>query len=236
MNGMTDIHQHVLWGIDDGPQRVQEMHAMLREASAQGVRRVFATPHACPGMRPFDRALYDERLWQANAFCREEGLDVELFCGAEIEWTFGAAQAIRRHGLPTLGGTDCLLIELWGNASWRDVRAAATQVLDAGMMPVLAHVERYRCFVLEPRKAIALRKELCVAYQMNAQTALGGGGIMTRRFARRMLEAQAIDAVASDAHNCTTRPQLLGKAYAALRDAYGAAYADALVNYSEVLP
>ena len=236
MKKLTDVHQHLLWGIDDGPEEAKTTFALLKAAKEQNVGRIFATPHACPGFRPFDMGLYRARLDEARAYCRENALGIEICNGAEIAWTYHTVHALERGKVPTLGGKDCALIELRSDASWAQVYDAAEQLLHAGITPLFAHVERCRCFTLQPGEALRLKDRMDVFYQVNASTVLGGGGFFTKRFFKRMLKERAIDAVASDAHNCGSRPQRLGEAYDALIAQCGQQYADALLNFSEVTP
>lgn len=234
MDNMTDLHQHLLWGLDDGPSKPETTYAMLQEAHEQGISRIFATPHACPGLEPFDMDLYLERLAQAQAYCVEHHLNVTLLPGAEIAWSYNTLSALRQGHVPTLANTDHVLIELWPNVTWPEVRDIAQQLLRAFYTPVFAHVERYRCFVWQPEKAIQLREQLPVCYQINASTVLDHHGWMIRRFVRRMLDAQAVDAIASDAHNCSSRPQRMAQAYEELVKRCGAEYAAKLVRFQGV--
>lgn len=231
---MTDIHQHVLWGMDDGPDTPEEMYAMLEAAHAQRVGRIAATPHAYPGIRPFDMDKYVRRLEEARRYCAENGLDMQVMTGAEVAWTYHAAQALRTGQIPTLNGGNCALIELWHGIGWHEVYSAAEQLLRSGITPVFAHVERYRCFAWQPGKTLELKRELPVMFQVNASAVLAEKGLMIPRFIRRMLDEEAIDAVASDAHNCEGRPVRMKQAYRALKKRCSAEYAKALVNFSGV--
>lgn len=234
INGLTDIHQHLLWGMDDGPETPEGMQAMLHEAHRQQVRRIVAASHAYPGLHPFEMELYQERLSEARQYCQARNWEISILPGAEIAWTYNTVEALRRGQVPTLNGTDYVLLELWKHISWSEVQSAVQQILRAGYLPILAHVERYRCFVWNPDKAIQLKEELPVCYQIDAAPVLDETGPVLRRFMNKMLEAQAIDAVASDAHDCTLRPLRLAEAYEALHKRCGAAYADALFNFEEV--
>lgn len=235
MHALTDLHQHLLWGFDDGPKTPEVMQAMLREAHDQGIRTIVATPHAYPGYHPFGMALYQERLSEAQDYCRARDWDISILPGAEIAWTYNTVEALRRKQIPTLNGTDYVLIELWKNIAWTEVKSAVQQILRAGCLPILAHVERYRCFVWNPERAIRLKEELPVCYQMDTEPVLDESGPILRRFVNRMIDEQAIDVVASDAHNCTSRPQRLAQAYQVLYKRCGAAYADALFHFEEVV-
>lgn len=234
MNGMTDVHQHLLWGLDDGPDKPETTFEMLHEAHRQGIRRVIATPHANPGIEPVDLEKYFRHLEQTQRYCVDAGLDVTILPGAEIAWNYNTVSALRRGLVPTLAATDYVLIELWPTVTWQQVRSISEELLRAGYTPLFAHVERYHCFVWQPEKAIDFREEMPVRYQLNASTVLGSGGMWMKRFVRRLLDARCFDAVASDAHDCHYRPQRLRDAYETLLERCPADYAWALVNFEGV--
>ena len=50
MQGIIDIHCHILPGIDDGAQTVREAREMLKMQYRDGVRKIILTPHYRPGM------------------------------------------------------------------------------------------------------------------------------------------------------------------------------------------
>lgn len=231
MTCLTDIHQHLLWGMDDGPRTPKAMHAMLRKADEQGIVRIAATCHVCPGVTPFDAGLYRERLEEAQAFCRQEGFDTEIISGGEIAWTYQTVAALREGKALTLGDTDHVLLELWRDVSLQEARHAVRSLIGAGYCPVLAHVERYRCFSWFPKEALRFREETGALFQMNAATFLQPQGFVERRFVRHMVDSRSLDAVASDAHGSAARPINLREAYDWLVRHTDANYAGALTNF-----
>lgn len=234
MQPMTDIHQHFLWGIDDGAATPEIMYNMLRTAHEQGIRTVVATPHAVPGLRPFDLALFRERLAEAQNFCKAETLNLRVLPGAEIAWTDQTALALRQGRIPTLGETDYVLLELWPNISWQTARNAVNQVIRAGYCPVLAHVERYRAFVMSPKAAIRFRDETGAMLQINADTLMNPRGYMGRRFCSILLNEGAVDAIATDAHDCMHRPVNLRAAHKWLTANTDEKYANKLTSFGGV--
>ena len=83
----TDIHHHILCGMDDGAKNHKMMYAMLALAAKDGVSRIVATPHVTPGVQRFDRERYRKILGEANAYCQEKGLDMTLLEGGELLYT-----------------------------------------------------------------------------------------------------------------------------------------------------
>ena len=228
---LTDIHQHLLWGMDDGADSMDTMYSMLREAHCQGIETIVATSHAAPGIQPFDMGLYTEHLAEAQSFCASENLNIRVLPGAEIAWTYQTPLALRQGKIPTLGQTDYVVLELWRDVSWQTAREAVGQLTRYGYCPVLAHPERYRAFLLSPKKALRFRQETGTLLQMNGESILNPNGYLERRFVAYMLGERAVDAIASDAHNCTNRPINLRRAYEWLVQNTDAAYARELVTF-----
>ena len=228
---LTDIHQHLIWGMDDGANSRETMFSMLREAHRQGIKTVVATSHAEPGVQPFDIESYTQRLAEAQDFCKSENLDLQILRGAEIAWTYQAPMALRQGRVPTIGGTDYVLIELWRDISWQAATDMANQLTRAGYCSVLAHPERYLAFLRSPKKALRFRHETGALLQVNANTILHPRNYWERRFTEYMLQEGGVDAVASDAHNCENRPVNLEAAYQWLVLHTDAAYAQELVTF-----
>ena len=228
----TDIHHHLLYGIDDGPDARRKMYAILRRAEDEGITRIVATPHVTPGVRRFNREQYDKALREARAYCQREGLDIEIFEGAEILYTDQSCRHLQEGRVPTLAGTDRVLVEFSPDVRFERMREALQRIASGGFSPVVAHVERYQCLVRWPSRAERLKDEINLYYQMNCSTIIHCKGFFVRRFVRKMLDLELIDAIASDAHNTTSRPVRMRKAWSILRKNYGKAYARQLTDGS----
>ena len=228
---LTDIHQHLIWGIDDGADSQATMYSMLREAHRQGIQTIVATCHAKPGFQPFDIGLYDERLTEAQHFCKSENLGIHVLSGAEIAWTYQTPLALRQGAVPTIGGTDYVLLEFWRNISWHEAADAVKQLTRVGYCPILAHPERYSAFLLSPKKTLRFRNETGALLQINANSILSPRNYWERRFTDYLLKSGGMDAVASDAHNCTNRPINIKAAYQWLAHHTDTTYARELVTF-----
>ena len=232
---MTDIHQHLIWGVDDGAKTQSEMYEMLRQAHKQGITTVVATPHAIPGLEPLDLGLCRERQAEAQHFCDQNGLEMKIHLGAEIAWTPQTVLSLRQSHIPTLGDTDYVLLELWRDISWQDAADVVRQLVGAGFCPVLAHPERYHAFVLSPKKVLQFREQSGALLQINAGSLPKPGGILQRRFINMLLKEHAIDAVATDAHGCSQRPINLLQARKWLAAKTDRTYAEYVTNFDGIL-
>ena len=218
MNGLTDIHAHVVYGVDDGPRTLEESVALLEAACRNGIRQLIATSHAYPSMHAFPRESYFRHLREINFECRENG-----------GWIFSCFRAAK-SSMPMWPWSSC------GSEScprWRErpagsaeaVKDAVRRLANAGYLPVIAHCERYNAFRRNPELFESLRAEFRVLFQMNAATIAEKVPWDLHRFRDRALSHGWIDFVATDAHNTSGRPPLLGEAREALAKQYGEAAA-----------
>ena len=232
---MTDIHQHLFWGMDDGAETPAAMYNMLQQAHKQGIRAVVATTHAAPGIEPFDMGLCRERRSEAQYFCDREGLDLKVHIGAEIAWTGQTVLSLRQGRIPTLGDTDYVLMELWRDVSWKVAADAVRQLIGAGYCPILAHPERYRAFLMSPKQAMQFREQTGVLFQINTASVLNPRGVLQQRFIRKLINERAVDVVATDAHGCAERPVNLREARNWLAANTDSAYAAQITNLDGIL-
>jgi len=228
--GFTDIHQHLVYGVDDGPKTFRKSCAMLQMAHENGVKRIIATPHVVPGVNNFDVESFLKKLERMRQYSEQQGIHVELLPGAEIFYTAQTCEFLIENRIPTLAGTQYVLVEFLPDVSYQQIRDASENLLRNGYIPILAHIERYKCLVSRPQSAFDLKERLKVRYQVNCSTVIHGKGILVNRFCKKLLQNGLIDVVASDAHNIDTRPVRLMEAYQVLEERYGAAYAEHLTG------
>lgn len=231
MSGFTDIHAHFLYGMDDGAKTQKEMEDMLTAANADGISSLFATPHATPGLEPFDTDLLRRRLDEARAFCWRMGYAMQLFPGAEILCTPAIEPAAMNHRLPTLADSTFLLVEFVPDVSFSEMQSMVDLLERSGYTTILAHIERYGC--LEHGNARKLKEKYDIRYQLNCASILSGRGFWKDRCIRRWLKEELIDFVATDTHGAHWRPSRMRETYKVLEKQYGVDYAMRLTGCGE---
>lgn len=232
---IADIHHHLIWGIDaDGPQTMEDSVAMLRAAAGEGIGAIVATAHVMPGIRPFDQGRYREHLEVLRRYCQWQGLPLSLYPGAEIFYTPMTARHLNEGRAPTLNGGRHVLVEFEPSERMEAIRKACDELTAHGYLPILAHVERYKALAHAPNKAIQLREEFGLAYQVNCNTIIQPKGFFQQRFLKSLFSSNAVDHIATDAHNVSTRPARMKEAIAALAK-YGADVASILQHSAELL-
>lgn len=167
------------------------MRALLAQNVQSGISLLFATSHAYPKTRPFELALYRERLDEANAYCESQGWSLRVLPGCEIHYCDSVPDLLTAGKLPALGNSRHVLIEFDHDTDLSQIGEAGGQPVPRRFQPVLAHVERYRCLVRSPRRAMEAREEFGLIYQMNCETVLRPAGFGKGGLRRKLLNARA---------------------------------------------
>lgn len=230
---MTEIHTHIVYGVDDGAQTLEDAEAMMDMACSQGVKRIICTSHATPAVEPFPMQTYEEHLEEERAYIREKKYTLELASGSEILWYPSVPRLLAEGKIPTLNGTRYVLVEFYPAESYEKIVEAALHLCVEGFLPIFAHVERYATLRKKDRLR-ELKERYGVIAQMNASTVIQGlhaKRLFDDKWPLRMLESGQIDVVASDAHNTDTRCCRMKLAYDELASFFGAEAAESLCVY-----
>ena len=221
---MTEIHTHIVYGVDDGPETFEDATAMIDVAYEQGVRQIICTSHATPAREPFPTELYERHLSEERAYIQEKNYALTLTSGSEILWYPTVPRLLGEGKIPTLNGTKYALVEFNPTESYEEIVDAALHLSIEGFLPLFAHVERYQALRKKDRLR-ELRDRYGVIAQMNTSTVIHGlraKRLFDDKWPKRMLELEQIDVIASDAHNTDTRRCRMKEAYDELAAYFGA--------------
>lgn len=205
--GFTDLHSHLVPGVDDGSRNLQEAMEGIGRFKDAGVRRIVTTPHL-DGSLTHDREDLEATLetmdssWSSVLERAGEAFpEMELHRGFEIMMDVpdpDLADARLR-----LAGTRFILVE-W---PWSGVPPSTLRVLarlkESGLTPVLAHPERYRG--LEDLGLAGAWRRAGALLQVNYGSLVGRYGGLPQRRALDLLERGWVDVLSSDFHG---RPHL----------------------------
>lgn len=226
----ADVHHHILYGLDDGARTEEEMLEMLKAAADDGTKYIAATPHISLETCPFPMEEYTRKIKKAQEICAENSLDIVLCSGAEILYSDGIVNTVKRGEIPTLGNTDNVLLEFFEDVSFTELENAVRSFTGKGYHVVIAHAERYSCLG-DVSRAKKLRTLYPVKYQVNAATVANGGqGIRQKIWLKKMLGSGLIDIVASDAHSTGHRRTRMKTAHGWLLKNFGDETADRLCS------
>ncbi len=214
---MTDIHTHILQGIDDGPARLDEAKEMLLAQKRSGVDRVMLTPHFNCQMQDIDEFVERREACFKQLKAAVKGLDVpKLKLGSEVVFSPELIQPeiFNKLRLLTLGGGRYLLMELPYSNYPAFIKEIAALLIEAGIVPVLAHVERYAYLHAEPETLMEL-VNLGALAQVNIDSLANRRG---STYAAACVKHKLVHVVASDAHDMCIRPPRLAELHGLLDD------------------
>lgn len=213
---MTDLHTHILPGMDDGAKDPEQTRLLLQRQLSQGVKRLALTSHYLCDQEPLEVFLdrREEAFAAALAVC-PEGLTLKRGC--EVFFSPGLLE-LEAERL-CLEGTNVLLLELPVLQKPAFLREVLTGLGSRGIVPMLAHVERY-LYVRQDPSQLAQWRELGCLIQLNAESLDG--------FAMRLIKWGLADVIASDTHSLAYRPPNLRRGLDAVSKALGREQALAL--------
>jgi tyrosine-protein phosphatase YwqE len=190
--GMTDVHTHLLPGVDDGAQRLSDSVEMLGFMRELGVKRIYLTPHIMadlPGNTPEAlRSKYE-------AFLKDCPPGLELRLAAEYMLDAGFASLVAK-GLLTMSARHVLV-----ETSYFSPPPALIDILYeltlSGFQPLIAHPERYR--YMSENDCRKWKDKGC-KLQLNLFSLSGAYGHAAERNARILLKQGLYDHLGSDIH------------------------------------
>ena len=198
--GITDIHTHILPGVDDGARNLETACQMLTVEKDGGVDRVLLTPHFYPQEEEIDAFLMRRENAQIQlqaAYVSEKMPEIRY--GAEVRYCeFLGEMDIKPL---TLAGGKYLLLELPSGTQPRRLTQTVDQLLSQDIIPVFAHIERCVYFRNTPRLLAELVRMGALA-QVSAHAVFDK---WDKRFAAACLENGLAQIIASDAHNMDSR-------------------------------
>jgi protein-tyrosine phosphatase len=221
---LVDIHSHILPGVDDGPETVEESLAMLRLAAENGTTDIVATPHAN------SQFFYDDQMVEdlIGELAAEMNGVIRIHRGCDFHLNFdNITDALKNAAKYTVNSGRYLMVELPDLPSLPVMRNVLTRLIGVRTVPVITHPERNGplCNNL-PELENWVR--LGCLLQVTAQSFLGRFGSTALRVVETLMNADMVHFVASDAHDCFDRPPNLAPAYQHVSQNWGAGRAEAL--------
>ena len=193
----TDIHSHLIPGIDDGSRDMEESILLLRMMKALGYQKVITTPHIMSdGYKNTPRKIR-EGLETLRRAAKEEEIDIEIDAAAEYYLDDGFYRQLRERDILTVG--EYLLIETSYISKPLEFDTMIFEIQAAGFKPMLAHPERYR-YIKELEKEYAAMKAKGIVFQVNINSFSGHYGKEAKRKAEFLSSAGMIDFLGSDIH------------------------------------
>jgi protein-tyrosine phosphatase len=221
---MVDLHCHILPGLDDGPEKIDESLAMAESAIADGITHVVATPHSSNEFA-FDYARVRQLRDELQA---KVGDRLTLATGCDFHMSVENLEALRKDSAPfCINQANYLLVEFseYSIAPSTGRTLHEMQLMD--VRPIITHPERNAIVLTQPGRLREWIRIGCFG-QVTGGSITGDFGTRPQSVALRWIEEGLVHFVASDAHNTRRRPLKLRAAYNIVREQFGEEKARAL--------
>ncbi len=195
----TDMHSHLLPGLDDGVPTLDEALEVIESLGRLGYRRVVTTPHVMWERYQNTSQIIQDKLRIVQEAVKKAGIPVEITAAAEYMLDDHFAEILRDKDLLTLDKERRVLVEM----SFLHPPLALQQYLfdlqKLGYKPVLAHPERYPFYHLKLDEYQALKAAGC-QFQVNILSITGHYGPDVQQSAQLLLRHGLVDYLGTDAH------------------------------------
>lgn len=197
---MTDIHSHILFDVDDGSKSIDESIELLKKMHEVGFNNVILTPHYIDGSEY--SCKNKEKKSKLNNIKKEllkQKIDINIYLGNEILINDSIYELIVNNSIHTLNNTRYILVEFPFHNKIINMEDIIYELKINGLIPIIAHPERYTYFQDNYKEVDRLRKEGFL-FQGNYASILGYYGKESQKLLKYMLKKKYIDYLGTDIH------------------------------------
>ncbi|MDE6334065.1 MAG: hypothetical protein K2L77_05395 [Muribaculaceae bacterium] len=205
----TDIHCHILPGIDDGSPDTATSMDLIGRMQQWGIKRIFASPHVTYGSFPNTPETIADSLAELKGSLAAAGNDIFLSNSAENRIDDLLMQNLEKGTVLTLPGKRILIENAFMQEPWNLDRLIFDLQVQ-GFSPILVHPERYSYYYAKKDRYDSLHAS-GAAFQINLLSLAGYYGRDEKRYAEYLTDRGLVDYIGSDLHH---------KAHAEAIDAY----------------
>lgn len=195
----TDMHSHLIPGIDDGAQTMEDSIALVKEFMEMGYERIVTTPHIKSDYYPNDPAIINNGLQELRKALAEQNIHFPVEAAAEYYVDERFLEMLESGPLMTINDNE-VLIEFSFVFEPMRINEILFQMQTKGYRPVIAHPERYNYYHIKPNAYRELKDRGCLM-QLNAISLTGYYGRTVKEAAERLLDEQIYDYCGSDIHH-----------------------------------
>jgi tyrosine-protein phosphatase YwqE len=204
LNGMADIHSHLLYGVDDGVQTEEESFAALDYLEQQGVRQMYLTPHV---METFPENSSTSLKRHFEELKGKYPGNIELRLSAE--YMLDSRFESHLEGRPLAIAGDCLLVETSFISPPLNFSGIIKKIKSKGYRIILAHPERYG--YMDKNGYKMLNGDTFLSFQLNILSLTGYYGEQVRKNAEYLLNNGFYTFAGTDIHSLKSHQQAFNR-------------------------
>lgn len=198
---MIDIHSHLLPGVDDGSQSLEDSVEIIRGLAEQGITDIIVTPHyiaETDSVSPRARNL--ELLDELRHTVATANLSVNLHLGNELYIDAELQHLLKSGTISPLADSSYILVELPMSGEYDDFEEILAELQELGWRVILAHPERYYAMQQDYNKLLDLHAR-GVLFQCNLGSIIGQYGKTACKTLKKLAKDNLIFAFGTDIHH-----------------------------------
>lgn len=197
---MIDMHNHILYGIDDGCKTIEESIETIKNMKKIGFNSIVLTPHYIEDSSfNANNNLKLQRLEILKEELLKNNIDVNLFLGNEIFINESINELIINKEIRSINNTRYILIELPFNNQILNLDDYLYELKLKGYKIIIAHPERYTYFKDNYEEARKLY-DSGVLFQVNYGSIIGQYGSSSLKLVKKLLKDDMVDFISTDIH------------------------------------
>lgn len=197
---LTDIHSHLLPGLDDGVKSEEEAKYLIEQFLELGYTKLITTPHIMSDFYRNEPHQIIEKLNSLTNFLQREQISISIEAAAEYYLDETLIEKVNANERLLTFGSNFLLFETNFLNEPYQLKDFIFSVTTQGYKPVLAHPERYQYLVSDFNKVEDLRNR-GVLFQINIPSIIGAYSRPIQKLAITLIEKGWVDLLGSDCHN-----------------------------------
>lgn len=227
---MIDLHSHILPGLDDGAQTMDEALKMASIAEEDGIEKIVATPHLFRNdFTPQDLGIIEEKRREFVKALEKDNVQIKILVGAEVHISHNLIDEIRKNRTYlVIDRSSYMFVEFPSEHVFSGVKNLFFELMSEGIRPIIAHPERNSVFRRNPAVLYEL-VQMGAFCQVNSGSITGIYSVKSQEAANHFLDLGLVHFIASDCHNSSSIPPKLSEAVEKAAEIIGEKNASALV-------
>ena len=199
MIDIYDTHNHLLPGVDDGPDEIAEAINICEIAANQNTKSIIVTPHRKDVTENHSVPILEHLMLEINQTLSLSQIDLEIKLGMENHIDLDLIRDIEDGKALVLDNSRYILVEMPWQGRPIYLEEVISDLLRSGLTPVLAHPERMTIFEDEPNLLFELVQMGCKS-QITSGSLYGNFGEKAQKCSAIMMTEGLTHIVASDTH------------------------------------
>ena len=193
----TDIHSHLIPGVDDGSPDVETTILIIKELQNLGYKKIITSPHVMSDFYKNSSEIILKGLDDVRTELKNQNINIEIDAVAEYYIDYDFEQKIGKEKFLTFGD-NYILVELSFIEASKNFFEIIFKLQLEGYKVVLAHPERYNYFDMKDYINLVDRG---VFLQVNLLSLIGYYSPIIKRKTEDLIAANMISFLGSDCHN-----------------------------------